>query len=323
MGGLVGGSAVAFARYFMNRMNERVKDANIKRKAGWQARRKTITKIHDAQNPNLANYREPFQCYYYCENCGYLSESNQNKCPYCKQLIWVNLANDAMGTALHDVEKSTRNTVNKKIHILVIPIYLLTIYGVYFTTAYFSAIEGGIVTAFIMATALGVSYNTTIKWWSFLFEKFNYKWPLRWRFPLLNSNCHSNLNKTNDAEIDGEETLISPFTGTKCLGYKAMVLFDIEGDARPPEWVLAEVVCNDININGSKFSGAKIMLDMEVKHIDIETVQPQFDFKTYLRQRGLFLYDGNFIPFETVIKKGDKYQVKICTDEPDFAVINN
>ncbi len=79
-------------------------------------------------------------------------------------------------------------------------------------------------------------------------------------------------------------------------------VFDAEGDLRPPEWILAEEQIADFEIDGHKIDGENVHIEAPLDTVSPGDCQrPGFNLSVFLRERGLFLHDGQFELYEAVL----------------------
>ena len=157
--------------------------------------------------------------------------------------------------------------------------------------------------------------------------------PHRWHVPYPLPDP----DRTPETTYDGleahpaDDTITAPISGRECIAYELCVLFDAPGDARPPEWSLQEQRAVDIRLgNRLELAFDELYLESPVEEVDApgvigdlddfddpEPLEPddRFDeIKRFLRQRGLFIADGDFHFFEARIEPGDRLDVDAYDD---------
>ena len=90
-----------------------------------------------------------------------------------------------------------------------------------------------------------------------------------------------------------------PLCARECVAFQLSVLFDIVGDARPPEWVVQETRGTDFEVDSERIRGDRVLVTTPLKPVEAEVAQAAgLDLTRFLRERGLFSYDGSFDLFE-------------------------
>ncbi len=134
--------------------------------------------------------------------------------------------------------------------------------------------------------------------------------------PLLKNRSLSNPTEESVGRISCEERLVAPFSGRKCAAYEIAVMFDVSGDARPPEWILAEYASSNLQVGQEKVFGSQVIVDVSLEKVSKETFEASgLDIKTFLRKRGLFLTEGDFQFYETVIEDGQNVIARFHEDQ--------
>jgi hypothetical protein len=118
------------------------------------------------------------------------------------------------------------------------------------------------------------------------------------------------------------ELLQAPLSGRPCIGYELAILFDAEGDARPPMWVLEEEHTTDFEIGGRQIAadGATLEIPLEPVGEDAAVMTPD-EVALFLRKRGLFANDGRFEFFEALIEPGSVYELRYHDSPKDAAPV--
>ena len=86
--------------------------------------------------------------------------------------------------------------------------------------------------------------------------------------------------------------------------YQVSVLFDVSGDARPPEWVVQESEAVDLSFDGQRIEREKVLLALPGDVVEHSQMTSSFNPEQFLRERGLFASEGDFIFFEAILPAG-------------------
>ena len=139
--------------------------------------------------------------------------------------------------------------------------------------------------------------------------------PHRWHLPLPLRGAEALLRDEVSGVVEARgEPLTAPFSGKPCLAYQVCVLFDTPNDARPPEWALHEARGADVTIGDTVIDGHRILLAASLEPIRHEDA-PDLDLTTFLRQRGLFVTDGEFELFEARLAAGARVRAELSEGE--------
>lgn len=250
--------------------------------------------------------RAAFQCFDLCGECGFIMRDARGACPSCGQRAWMDLAHEPTADAVRDVEAERRMTS---------PTWV---------KATAAAVTAGSFTALVAATdaaswALGVAvvgipvaYLLGLQPLSVLLQRLTQRErPHRWRLPmpLPESKASPETTLHGKAELVGD-ALSAPFSGRRCIAYAVSVLFDTPGDARPAEWVLQEVAATDLQVGEHRFPGNRLLPNGPLAPVAAADLADDLDLSHFLRERGLFISDGDFELFEACIEPGD--EVEAC-----------
>jgi hypothetical protein len=135
--------------------------------------------------------------------------------------------------------------------------------------------------------------------------------PARWRraLPLVDTESPI-VDRRSGPARSSAEPLIAPISGRPCLAYEVGVVFDAEGDAYPPMWILREERSRAIEIGGEMLPADGAALDLPLHSVGAQAqAKPEAELATFLRKRGLFHTDGSFEFFEAVLPEGTTCQI--------------
>ena len=307
------------AQYFMAKMNHEMNVTRSRLVDGIKFRR---AHGREATYDGLLHVdREEFECFYLCRVCGFMSRSEVGQCPSCNRVAWIDLGDNRVAENLRDLEERQRRRVPFWVKIAVAGIYLVIagITGV--VIGLLTVFEAGLAAGLVALPVLAVVYAFTLRLWAVALERLNRKRPTRWRMPLPLADFRGRPDHRASGLAGGGDLLNAPFTGRPCLGYKAMIKFDVAGDARPPEWVLAEVVSSDFAAGGVDVEAERAVIDTAIEQLDEIELDPALDLGRFLRERGLFAFDGEFFLYEARVEPGDPVSVSIYEGERPTAVI--
>ena len=132
--------------------------------------------------------------------------------------------------------------------------------------------------------------------------------PARWLRPLPLVDQESDVVETHRGQIQSAaESLTAPFSGRPCLAYEIGVVFDADGDAYPPVWVLREVHSRALEVDGVEVAAGSLELELPMTIVEEPTHD---DLAVFLRQRGLFASDGQFEFFEAIVCADDEVELR-------------
>lgn len=104
----------------------------------------------------------------------------------------------------------------------------------------------------------------------------------------------------------------APVSGRECLGYEVTVLFDAPNDLRPPMWVLEEERTVHFTLAGEHAAPDGVTLDLPAQEVANEaTGFGNQQVAEFLRKRGLFASEGEYIVFEALIEPGRPYRLEL------------
>ncbi|MCP4679050.1 MAG: hypothetical protein GY854_26885 [Deltaproteobacteria bacterium] len=245
--------------------------------------------------------RVNFTCFYLCGDCGYLADKPAVACPSCGEKNWLDLRDVEIAEMVQENETTARMRIPKVVDGILISLFFVI---AFFTLIIFQDPDW----SYDMSGWFLIIGEAVIAVPVFLFfrrhlAKLHYRMfsrrPVRWRMPSL-ASTGGKPDRCISGKAKCGELLKAPFSGEPCIAYKASVLFDSHGDARPPEWVLAEVTAVDFEIEGSPVLGERVMVDVKLEPV-LASATTSSELEQFLRARGLFLEDGEFTFFEALV----------------------
>ncbi len=297
---------------------------------------RTLRRVRNRKNRRNAGDYEPvrvdFSCVYLCGACDYFVHEHQGDdgavvaCPACGESDWIDLAVEPLANRIRDMEAEERMKVPQHVRRLVLGVSL-GFFGVLatgFAVAYifFGGLYGGFSFLTVLAAAILVPI---INFWlprpaAVFLLRNQERVPHRWHVPMpLPDPDEPPSRKYKALQAQPiSETLKAPISGRECMAYQVCVLFDTPGDARPPEWVLQEQEAVAVRLGEELEVPAKALyLESPVAEVQvIEDAGEKYEaVKRFLRQRGLFITDGEFHYFEARLEPGDEVDVSDHDEE--------
>ncbi len=147
-----------------------------------------------------------------------------------------------------------------------------------------------------------------------LVDRFRNERPARWRMPINLPEPEKSASFQIKGRIREANSFVSQFSGRDCIACKISVLFDVKKDARPPQWALTEMQSCDFSVDGMKVKGDRAMIMASADYLESDQISDSLDLEQFLKKRGLFLYDGDFFLFETIIENGDTVETRSIID---------
>ena len=255
-----------------------------------------------------AGSRETFPCLYLCDACGYLADT-QAPCPACRQLSWIDLNLWAHAHALREREEAERQNPSPEVRWQV-RLAALAIGGGLGTGIAAGLAAAGLVTlgwpALLVlgagATAATGTLGRRKLGWSIMARRV--QWPTRWRLPLPLADDRAPIATRAFGPADPRGGLLTaPFSGRPCLAYEVAVLFDTPNDAWPPIWVLREQRSCAFEVDHRVVEADAAALASPIEQVTAPTIG-EAALSKFLRERGLFLTDGQFDLFEAILPPG-------------------
>ena len=300
----VGAGAMAQAAQEMRRVQREMERLRAQRRAQRQRR---MERLRNPGEPvaQLSTQAE-FECFLLCGDCGFMAPVHPGPCPSCSQDQWLDLRHHATADQLRDRELAERLRVPGWVTAVTLAsaaqVFGMATWRVGPNPSTVSAAAIGV----LLVTLLG---NRSMAW--LLMQRIG-KQPHRWCLPIpLPANGIPARRVVQGDARHGEQRLEAPFSGRECLAYQISVLFDAPGDARPPEWVLQEAQGVDFSVDGEPVPGARVLVQKPMELICPDEAEERgLKLARFLRERGLFLSDGQFTLFESRVETGEPVQVQ-------------
>jgi hypothetical protein len=275
-----------------------------------------------------------FPCAELCSTCGYFLGPDatdppaDGTCPSCGESGWLDLGLDANAERLRKMEADERQTAPAWIR--------RTLLGLVIVTGVMSAVAGLMIvrnaTLFLSSVigtfiALPLAYYLLPRPLSVWLLQGRQESPHRWHVPLPLPDPDAVPDRTYEESREATpagETLTAPISQQECIAYQVCVLFDVEGDARPPEWALQEQRAAPARFGDDlELDPDTMFLETPVEEVETpdavrasrEDLEQQTDGASYeeleqfLRQRGLAMTDGEFHFYEARLEAGDRVDV--------------
>ncbi len=271
---------------------------------------------------NLVQQMEPlradFECFHLCGDCGFLVSNEKAACPGCDTRNWMDLTDHNIADAVRDIETMERTKTPgwiKGVTLLV----SVSVAAALATLVILLAPGFAWHAILVAMVAVPLGYFFGHRGMAVLLLRLvKRRRPHRWRLPLPipdGSGAARDEVSGVAAAADGVEPLRAPFSGKACLAYQVCVLFDTPGDARPPEWVLEEAVAVDFNVGDRVIPGERAFVEGPLEVITPDEAEASgLNLWKFLRQRGLFSFDGDFDLFEARVAPGDEVNARIFAD---------
>jgi hypothetical protein len=286
------------------------------RYAAHQYERQRVRRVWNASKMHakegLEETHEAFACHHLCGDCGHLFERS-GACPHCGQKATYDLRNKEVASRLREWEETERHSIPRSIK------RTMTVVAVLSTLVTLAVMLGlacllddaflivlvGIAAVAVAGAVYGVITHLAVRWVTWLYYRNKRLEPLRWKLPIPKPGADTPVASTDAGEAAGEATVTAPFSRRPCLGYRAVIIFDIKGDARPPRCVLDECEVTDFTLGGRTIEGGRTTLigDFEAVPLD-DSMTSDADLARFLRKRGLYLTDGTLDFLELRLEAG-------------------
>lgn len=286
------------------------------------------------------NKRVDLACLHLCGSCGYLLDVDVDAseapaqppaCPSCEAEAFVDLGHMDSADSIRKAESEDRLLpigAAKQWSIMATAIAgagVGAVFGLLFPVAFQYEPNLGpswfSVTAFALvaaATAYGAFVAFKLPLYAYFHRRRGTR-PARWRLPLPVAPPGAPVLRTHSGEAEARgELLRAPISGRRCIGYEVSVLFDMEGDARRPMWVLEEENCGAFAVAGREIEAGVATLEIPLEPIGVPDEALDAALGDFLRTRGLFVGDGDFEFFEALLVPGRECKVEEL-DSPDGA----
>lgn len=252
--------------------------------------------------------KESFDCMFLCDACGYLCDTDP-PCPSCGRTEWIDLDYWGLAEALRAREEDERRhppaDITWRVRLTSIAAGLL--FGVLCS----AGLELSGLLAFDWPALLGLGAGGAAMThglgrrqiaWGMLARQVQR--PTRWRLPLPLPAPDAGAGERLVGHVEPRGPLLqAPFSGRPCVGYQIAVMFDAPNDAWPPLWVLDEMRSCAFEVQGRAIAADRVSLVGPIEHI-IRPFMTETERQRFLRVRGLFLADGQFDLFESIIEPG-------------------
>lgn len=261
----------------------------------------------------LQTTRESFPCMFLCGRCGYLCKAD-SPCPSCGKKEWIDLGYVAFAEVLRAREAEERRHPPERLKWRIRMASLATggaiglggaaglvLSGMVTLGAPLVVMLGGAAVA--LTHALGRHQIGR----SLMAERVDH--PTRWHvpLPLVRAGAKPVSRVLGPVRATGE-LLRAPFSGRMCVGYDVAVMFDAPGDAWPPIWVLREMHNCAFEVEDRQIAADAVSMALPITAV-AEPKLTKEQQERFLRERGLFLVDGQFDLFETVVLPDLSYEL--------------
>ncbi|TXD42752.1 hypothetical protein FRC96_02370 [Lujinxingia vulgaris] len=320
----------------------RQRQRDLNRRIELSNQRRRLRKLNREPVGDYEPERAEFHCAFLCGACDFFLPPRDDDntmpacaCPSCGESEWIDLGLEPAAGRIRDMEAEARMQAPPHIKRAVlftslsffILVFSVCVLGEFFAPDYFSPslVEGGIFFSLVGGVLLvPLLYYVAPRPLSVLWLKRQTRLPHRWHVPLPLPAPHAAPEKTL-GEMSAQplgETITAPVSGRECIAYEVCVLFDTPGDARPAEWVLQEQGGVALTLNGElELQPGSYYLESPVEPIDTPGLSLNGSisaapsarykaFKRFLRQRALFITDGDFHVYEACILPGDSVDVE-------------
>lgn len=273
--------------------------------------RPDLSSRRSAVRPHELGYagsHEAFPCLYLCDACGYLGDTRA-PCPACGSTMWIDLNLWAHAHALREREEAERQNPSKEVR-WEVRLASLAIGGALGAGVAVGLALGGVL-AFGWPALLACGAGATAAThglgqrklgWSMMARRV--RWPTRWRLPLPLADERAPIAARAAGRVDPRGPLLTaPFSGRPCVAYEIAVLFDTPNDAWPPIWALREIRSCAFEVAGHAVEADAAALALPIEQVTRPAITEEALSKL-LRERGLFLTDGQFDLFEAILEPG-------------------
>jgi len=266
--------------------------------------------------------RESFPCMFLCDGCGYLCKTDP-PCPSCGRKAWIDLGYWNHAEALRAREEDERRHPPERLKWQVRLAALQAGGAVGIGGAAGLALAGLATVGAPLALALGAGATLL----TYTFGRRKIAWsimsrhvqtPTRWHAPLPLADPKATPASRVVGPVRPTGPLLrAPFSGRPCVAYDLGVMFDAPGDAWPPIWVLREMHACAFEVAGQAIAADGVSLALPIKPVvPIMPIMPVIgtsmtaeEKQRFLRERGLFLVDGQFDLFEAIVEPELTYEL--------------
>ena len=266
---------------------------------------------------------EAYACAWVCQGCGLMRDAPKQstdidvECGHCKARAWIDLRSFRNAQLVREQEQRLRqegpdwvqDKVRNTAGVAGVAIGGATalaasaLLPMLLPVAVIAAAVGG-------AGALGVQQiiGKPLSRWLIAREDVG---PARWRCALPKPNLDSEIvARHTGVATTRQAPLAAPISGRECIAYEVGVVFDAEGDAYPPVWAIREdrnvaFEVGDVSVAADALTTELTMLSVSAQANE----RDRADVAKFLRQRGLFLADGDYEFFESVLPVGTEIEL--------------
>lgn len=264
-----------------------------------------------------------------CSHCGYLSSTSKNECGSCDEDDWLDLRELSTPKTLRYEQRYNRGPIPTSVKVGTAAIHLgiFAALTVWVTSLFPAGHNWSNITAqyplagwywVLVPVLLLVSHYYSLRPVNRLLCRFSSVRPTRWHLPIRRRSVYQAQSYTSKQTVTGrcvsEKTLVAPFSGKTCIGYRVSVLSRGESETHPPDWLLEEARNEPCTLEGQKIGRDKMAFNLAGDPLEIKGDEMKKKFQTYLHQHGLFLDDGVFWVFETVVTATDIVSAVIHPD---------
>lgn len=266
---------------------------------------------------------EAFACAWVCQGCGFMRDAPKAQadadqtCRHCRARAWIDLRSFRNAQLLREQEQRLREDAPDWVQHRVRG--AAGVAGVAIGGA--AALAAGamlplLAPVAVIAAAIGGAGAMGVEQ---IIGKPLSRWliaradvgPARWRCALPKPNLESEVVARHAGTATTRQApLAAPISGRECIAYEVGVVFDAEGDAYPPVWVVREdrnvaFEVGDVDVAADALTTELTMLSVS----DQANERDRGDIAKFLRQRGLFVADGEYSFFESVLPVGAEIEL--------------
>lgn len=279
-----------------------------------RSRERPRVRLHGPPAPD----EETFDCAWVCTGCGLFRDPPTSQadadapCGHCQARAWVDLRSFRNAQLLREVEERLRATGPPQIRRRVrtaAGVLGVAVAGA--TAVAFTAALGGValLPIAVVAAATGGAGATVVDQ---LLGRSLSRWlltrepvgPARWRCAMPKPDLASTIVERRSGIARAvADTIDAPVSGRACLAYEVGVIFDADGDAYPPVWILREERNTEMLVDDVVIGRDQAALELPLLPVgEAADARPPETLSRFLRTRGLFAADGQFEFFESILE---------------------
>ena len=306
-----GATAVAFQQI---RQTQRQLDAFLRKRAVARAARFDAYRRMDTSGFAPPDPRVDFPCFHLCQDCGFFAPEPVGACPACGRSAVVDLGDEMAAQRVRSTEEQRRHRSPR----WVIAVLAAALGAV--CLALVAALgrhgSGWLFWTVLIAGGLSIpAFALLLRPATVLLLRLRPAGPARWHMPVAKGSGRGASDAASGRLEARGPLLVAPFSGSRCVAYQLAVLFDAAGDARPPEWVLHELRSTALGAGGLDLGADSVLLRAPLLPVSAETLEGAgLDLSRFLRERGLFDFEGRFDFFESRLSEGDLVVVEVDRD---------